>query len=32
MDAIAITLAGAGHAVGIAPLGTAFTETQADQL
>ncbi len=32
MDAIAITLAGNGDFVGVAPLGTAFTDTQADQL
>jgi DNA primase len=32
VDAIAVTLAAAGAAVGVAPLGTAFTDTQADQL
>ncbi|CAN5643179.1 hypothetical protein BH10ACT8_BH10ACT8_25590 [soil metagenome] len=32
MDAIAVTLAGGGDFVGVAPLGTAFTDTQADQL
>jgi DNA primase catalytic core len=32
MDAIAVTLAGDGDFVGVAPLGTAFTDTQADQL
>ncbi len=32
LDAIAITLAADGAAVGVAPLGTAFTDTQADQL
>jgi DNA primase catalytic core len=31
-DAWAITLAGRGHFVGLAPLGTAFTDRQADQL
>ena len=30
--AIAITLAAAGAAVGVAPLGAAFTDTQADQV
>ena len=32
MDAIAVTLAGDGDFVGVAPLGTAFTDTQADKL
>lgn len=32
MDAHAVTLAGAGQYVGVAPLGTALTETQARQL
>jgi len=32
LDAIAVTIAAAGSAIGIAPLGTAFTETQAAQL
>ncbi len=32
LDAWATTLAGAGHAVGVAALGTAFTDRQADQL
>jgi DNA primase catalytic core len=32
MDAIAVTLATNGEYVGIAPLGTAFTEAQADKL
>jgi DNA primase catalytic core len=32
MDAIAVTLAGNGNFVGVAPLGTAFTDTQADKL
>ncbi|ABL81094.1 DNA primase catalytic core, N-terminal domain [Nocardioides sp. JS614] len=32
MDAIAVTLASGGEYVGIAPLGTAFTETQAATL
>ncbi len=32
LDAIAITLASEGNAVGVAPLGTAFTDSQADQL
>ncbi len=32
LDAIAITLAGEGRYVGVAPLGTAFTNTQADAL
>jgi DNA primase catalytic core len=32
IDAIAITLAAAGDAVGVAPLGTAFTDRQADEL
>jgi DNA primase catalytic core len=32
LDAIAVTLAGDGDFVGIAPLGTAFTDTQADKL
>lgn len=31
-DAIALTLAGEGHVVGVAPLGTALTEAQADML
>jgi DNA primase catalytic core len=32
MDAIAVTLAGDGDFVGVAPLGTAFTDAQADKL
>lgn len=32
LDAIAVTLAGDGRYVGLAPLGTALTETQAAQL
>ena len=32
MDAIAVTLAGDGDFVGVAPFGTAFTDTQADKL
>ncbi len=32
MDAIAVTLAGEGDFVGVAPLGTAFTDAQADKL
>jgi DNA primase catalytic core len=32
LDAIAVTIAAGGSAVGIAPLGTAFTEAQAVQL
>ncbi|HEX8081454.1 MAG TPA: MobF family relaxase [Jatrophihabitans sp.] len=32
LDAIAVTLAGDGDFVGVAPLGTAFTDTQADKL
>lgn len=32
LDAIAVTLAAQGSAVGVAPLGTAFTDRQADQL
>ena len=32
MDAIAVTLAGDGRFVGVAPLGTAFTDAQADKL
>jgi DNA primase catalytic core len=32
MDAIAVTLAGDGAYVGVAPLGTAFTDTQANAL
>jgi DNA primase catalytic core len=32
LDAIAVTLSGAGAYVGIAPLGTAFTDSQADAL
>jgi len=32
IDAIAITLAGRGQFVGVAPLGTAFTDVQADKL
>ena len=32
IDAIAITLAADGDAVGVAPLGTAFTDAQADLL
>ena len=32
MDAVAVTLAGDGHAVGVAPLGAAFTPIQAQKL
>ncbi|MBN9618494.1 MAG: relaxase domain-containing protein [Actinobacteria bacterium] len=32
LDAIAVTLATGGTHVGVAPLGTAFTDAQADQL
>jgi len=32
LDALAVTLAAAGDAVGVAPLGTAFTDRQADSL
>jgi len=32
MDALAVTLAGDRRFVGVAPLGTAFTDTQADAL
>jgi DNA primase catalytic core len=32
LDAIAVTIASNGGAVGLAPLGTAFTDHQADQL
>ena len=32
MDALAVTLAGDGEYVGVAPLGTAFTESQAGTL
>jgi DNA primase catalytic core len=32
LDAIAITLVGEGKAIGVSSLGTAFTDTQADQL
>jgi len=32
LDALAVTLAGDGRYVGVAPLGTAFTDTQADAL
>ena len=32
MDALAVTLAADGDAVGVAPLGTAFTDAQADTL
>ena len=32
MDAIAVTLAGEGRYVGVAPLGTSLTEQQAAQL
>ncbi|HEX8093503.1 AAA family ATPase, partial [Jatrophihabitans sp.] len=32
LDAIAVTLAGDENFVGVAPLGTAFTDTQADKL
>ena len=32
LDAIAVTLAADGAAVGVAPLGTAFTDAQADSL
>lgn len=31
-DAIAVTLAGGGAHIGLAPLGTAFTDAQADRL
>jgi DNA primase catalytic core len=32
MDAIAVTLAGGGRYIGVAPLGTSLTDEQADQL
>lgn len=32
LDAIAVTIASSGSAIGIAPLGTAFTESQAKQV
>ena len=32
MDALAVTLAGGGRYVGLAPMGTALTDVQADQL
>jgi len=32
LDAVAVTLAAGGDAVGVAPLGTAFTDLQADSL
>jgi len=32
LDALAVTLAAGGDAVGVAPLGTAFTDLQADSL
>jgi DNA primase catalytic core len=32
LDALAVTLAGTGEYVGVAPLGTALTDTQADDL
>ncbi|SOC52913.1 DNA primase, catalytic core [Blastococcus aggregatus] len=32
LDALAVTLAGDGEYVGVAPLGTAFTDAQADRL
>ena len=32
LDAVAVTLAGQGHYVGVAPLGTALTQEQARQL
>ncbi len=32
LDALAVTLAAGGDAVGVAPLGTAFTDAQADTL
>jgi len=32
LDALAVTLAADGDAVGVAPLGTAFTDAQADML
>jgi DNA primase catalytic core len=32
LDALAVTLAGDGEYVGVAPLGTAFTDTQAHRL
>jgi len=32
LDALAVTLAAGGDAVGVAPLGTAFTDRQADSL
>jgi len=32
LDAVAVTLAAGGDAVGVAPLGTAFTDLQADNL
>ncbi|GHE06918.1 MobF family relaxase [Klenkia taihuensis] len=32
LDALAVTMAGAGDFIGVAPLGTAFTEPQAERL
>src|SRR5215217_6187356 len=32
MDAIAVTLAGGGRHIGVAPLGTSLTDEQASQL
>ncbi len=32
VDALAVTVSGAGRYIGVAPLGTAFTDAQADQL
>jgi conjugative relaxase-like TrwC/TraI family protein len=32
MDALAVTLAGGGHYAGLAPMGTALTDVQTDQL
>jgi DNA primase catalytic core len=32
VDALAVTLAGHGHYIGVAPLGTAFTDVQARRL
>jgi DNA primase catalytic core len=32
LDALAVTLAGSGDYVGVAPLGTTFTDAQADRL
>ena len=32
MDAIAVTIAGGGRYIGVAPLGTSLTDEQANQL